>query len=210
MPSQATADSPPVPPENEVRRIARMYFDLGFFPFQLPVGQKRPPLPRYTGRKSLRPIDDEILADIARIPAAANLGISLPVGTVAVDVDTYGTKTGGSTLVAYESDLGPLPRTWHSTRRGPQPLDGPERTGVYFFQLPEWAVPNPEDPPTIPDIGGDIEVAHYGSKYVTVAPSTVDDQAYRWYGPDGKPTELPPSVTELPILSDAWTKALLS
>ncbi|MFG1784626.1 bifunctional DNA primase/polymerase [Rhodococcus oryzae] len=192
-----------------IQQFARAYMDLGYFPFALPVDAKNPPRERYTGRRAHRPTDAEILADIAQIPMRANLGISVPVGVVLLDVDTYAAKTGGTKLCELEAELGALPKTWHSTRRGPQASDGPTRSAIYAYQLPAHAIPDSEDPPSIADIGGCIEVVHYGNRYLVVAPSVVDGMAYQWFDPNGSPCTLPGYVDELPVLTNAWTEHLL-
>lgn len=188
---------------------ARALFDAGYFPFALPANEKTPPRRNYTGWRQ-RPSDEQILEHIAQIPPDANVGASLPVGTVGLDVDTYAGKAGGSRIVELEKTLGPLPPTTYSTRRGPQPIRGDQRSAIYLFQLPAHVVPNPSEPPRLHDVGDSVETVYFGLRYLAVAPSSVDGMHYSWYLPDGTPTSTPPLVTDLPVLPDLWAEYLLS
>ncbi|OZD57582.1 hypothetical protein CH263_25670 [Rhodococcus sp. 06-1059B-a] len=198
---------------NPVQQAAKRLFDCGFFPFRLPPGEKKPPLPNYTGWKE-RPSDEQILRDIAETGAHCNLGISLPPGVVAIDIDSYDDegakpKTGGATITDLETELGPLPATTYSTRRGPQAITGPTRSAIYLYQLPQWAVPDPDAPPKLHDVGPDVETIHYGFRYMAAGPSVKDGMRYRWYAPSGIES-VPPLVTTLPVLSDSWVDHLLT
>lgn len=195
---------------NPNQEAARALFEAGFFPFRLPANEKKPPQVGYTGRKTVRPPDEQILADIAQIPADANIGASLPVGVIGIDIDTYDGKAGGSHITALEQFLGPLPPTYFSTRRGPQNPTGPTRSGQYLYQAPNWAIPEPSEPPRFRDIPPAVEIIHYGHRYMATAPSTVDGLTYQWYRPDGEAVSGPPDVTLLPVLPDAWTEHLLA
>ncbi|UGT63948.1 bifunctional DNA primase/polymerase [Nocardia asteroides] len=194
---------------NDVQRAAREYFERGYWPIPL-VGEsgdgsrspKSPAIAGYHGYR--RPDDAEVLAMIETIRLGSALGISLPVGVVGIDVDTYGEKQGGTTLCALEAELGPLPPTWHSTRRGPQPPTGTARSAIYLFQLPPEAFASSDYPKLRSTLGDNIEVVQYHERVIACAPTVLEGMAYRWYGLDGAPAELPPDVGDLPVLPVAW------
>ncbi len=127
---------------------------------------------------------------------AVNLGLRLPPVVLGLDVDNYDDKTGAATLAEREAAWGPLPATWRATSRD----DG--ISGIALFRVPPklcW--------PT--DAGPGIEVIRYGHRYVVAPPSQhPEDRTYRWIGPDGAETVMPPRLGDLPELPVSWVMGL--
>ena len=194
------------------RETAECLHNLGYFPFPLVPGTKRPAVRGFFGHS--RPDNATITTAIAAIGERTPLAISLPLGVIGLDVDSYasgdGHKTGGTALCALESQLGPLPDTWLSTRRGPQPKTGPARTGIYLFQLPAWMVTADTEGlvKLVSAAAPGIELIQYHERFLVCAPTVLDAMTYRWYHPTAGDSPLPPPVEELPVLPAAWAQHL--
>src|SRR3954467_1174890 len=102
---------------------AKDYYEAGYFPIPLPEGKKFPPP---DGTPNDLEYNDKLLDDwlggvyhsLKGKPDRQdwrhkNIGCIVPDGTVVFDVDGTAAK---ETLREMESQLGPLPRTWMSTR----------------------------------------------------------------------------------------------
>lgn len=169
------------------------YIEHGATPFPLPDRKKFPPPCGVTGHtKDLT--QDEIRAFWEGVSGSENVGIRVPDNVIVIDVDHYGEKTGADTLKALENELGELPPTWSSTRRG---ADSVSRK--YFFSVPtgkRWKSP-----------GKDIDIIQHTHRYAVVFPSVVDGLKEEWYGPDGQPCEIP-SFAALPALPESWVDRL--
>lgn len=208
------------------RETARRLWDLGWWPLTVKTDTKAPAVRGHSGHS--RPSTGEMEAWLDTVADGAALAVSMPIGVVGLDVDTYAApdgsgaaKRGGAELQRLESELGPLPETWMSTRRGPQPSTGPERTGIYFFQLPAWAVQSDSEElvklQSAPAPG--IETVQYHERIAVCCPTVLDGMPYRWYGPrdrtdlwdvvDGaRWRALPPRPEDLPVLPLTWVQAL--
>jgi hypothetical protein len=158
------------------------------------------------------------------------IALSVPLGVIGLDIDTYITgesdddtdKRGGTELTRLENELGILPPTWMSTRRGPQMSFGETRTGIYLFQLPAWAVQadGEELVKFLSAPAPGIETIQYHERIAVCYPTVLDDMPYRWYGPtdrldmyENDPNvvpwhEMPVSPNELPVLPIEWTQYL--
>lgn len=209
LPVQAEAVS--FTPADDIQRVAAEYRARGYWPVPVRDGVKSPKLRGYIGYH--RKPDTEVLEDLKRLQDGDALGISLPVGVIAIDVDTYtkhgadGTvteKAGGTELVRLEDELGPLPAGVYSTRRGRQPLEGPERSAQYFFQLPPEAFYGSRYPKLSSVLAPNIEVIQYHERFAMAAPTILDGMAYQFYDADGTERDMIPAVEELPVLPIAW------
>lgn len=188
--------------------VAWEIWDRGFFPFPLVPGTKRPAVKEYVGHSRKRP--EEIREDINTIAPDTNLGMSLPLGTLGIDVDTREGKPGGETLSMLLDQLGPLPETVVSTRRG-KPSDNPrDFNGIKLYQLPAWAVhgDNEDLVKMVSILGPGVEIIQYHERHIAIYPTVLDDLPYLWWYPDGTSSFLPPSVEDLPILPDEWVHHL--
>lgn len=188
---------------------ARAYFLAGWSPLPLPPAKKAYPPTGYTGGKG-RAVEPSQLNFWVVKKADGNVALRMPPTLLGIDVDHYGDKTGGLTLIAAEEEWGPLPLTWRATSR----TDG--ISGIRLFRIPEglaW-------PGQLPQ-GGGIELCRWDHRYVIVAPSIHPDTGnqYHWYSPDGAQTSASevegegwefPSLDELPELPESWVKGLTS
>lgn len=169
------------------------YIEHGATPFPLPDRKKFPPPCGVTGNtKDLT--DEEIRAFWEDVSGSENVGVRVPDDVIVIDVDHYGEKTGADTLKALEGELGELPPTWSSTRRG-----GNSLSRKFFFSVPtgkRWKSP-----------GTDIDIIQHTHRYAVVFPSVVDGLKEKWYGPDGQPCEVP-SFAALPALPESWVDRL--
>lgn len=158
-------------------------------------GDKRPNLEGVTGHTGdqLSPEKSRELSETPR-HAYCNLGLRLPRGFVGVDVDDYGTKTGGTTLRNLEELYGPLPKGPYSTARGPGV------SGIRIFRTDD-------DLDFEPEFGPEIEAIRFAHRFVVAWPSTHHTgSTYRWYHADGTPYpegEVP-RRDEFPELPASW------
>lgn len=167
----------------------------------LPVARKGPPPSGYTGWAGITPSGADVQAWCDGPQAAGNIGLRLPRGVYGLDVDAYGSKSGGAALEALQAALGPLPATWCVTSR----TDGVSGIRVFRAELPEgrrW-----RDEPA--GHGAGIEAIHFGHRYAVVWPSKhPEGGTYIWADhTDGRPVAVP-SPERLPELPAAWVEAL--
>lgn len=170
------------------------YIENGWFPLPLPSGEKQPPPLKSTGNVP-ELSDAQMQAIWESAPENCNVGLRLRDDVIAIDVDHYDTKAGADTLSELTDELGPLPKTWSTTRRG---ADSESRK--YFFLVPggcKWE----------PSAGADIDVIQSTHRYVIVFPSVVGGEREQWYAPNGKPCEIP-NADDLPDLPEAWVAFL--
>lgn len=162
----------------------------------IPEGQKFPPPPGTTGNRPMA-TNDEIRALWVGVSGSSNLAWWLPDNVIVPDVDHgYNGKTGADTLKALEEDLGELPPTWSTTRRGAD-----SKSRKMFYIVPEgfkWHA----------KAGKDIDIIQRSHRYVIVAPSVVDGLAEQWYRPDGTPSDRAPLIEELAALPEKWIEHL--
>lgn len=194
------------------RAVARELWRLGYFPLVVRAQSKAPAVRGFSGHS--RPDRKRMEGYIESIGDSDPIAVSLPLGVIGVDVDTYEDKPGGVTLCALEDELGELPDTWVTTRRGAPPKRGETRTGIYLYQLPAWAVHADGEQlvKLASSFGLGIETVQYHERIAVCAPTALDGMEYRWWGPgeksggDREPVSsfLPASVTDLPVLPDAW------
>lgn len=172
----------------------------------LPKLEKNDPPRGYTGIKYIEVWPTESDLHMWSHQSSSNLGLRLPNDVIGIDVDQYikkgRPKTGHDRLVKLEQDLGQLPATWRSTRRG---YANP--SGIRFFRVPAdkaW--------PGVVDI--DVEVIQHRHRYAVVWPSVVPDtetgevMQYQWITPEGEVAIRPPAPSELPELPEAWVRHL--
>lgn len=179
--------------EHKSKEKSKEYQEQGWSaPFPLPQGLKAYPPVGVTGNVSQE--QGATLAEQAWSKSGdkANLALRLPSTVIALDVDHYGDKTGNDTLEALEQDLGPLPATWRSTKRGTE-----NPSGQRFFKVPEgfkWA----------DKAGESIDIVQMTHRYSVVWPSIVDEERYRWIDPQGNLSSSVPPLAELPELPEKW------
>lgn len=173
----------------------------------IPVGygrrRKSPPHKGYTGWTGLDPSGPDVQTWVNGREAHWNIGLHLPHGVVAVDVDAY--HGGDRTLARLTAQVGhPLPATWSSTARG---ADSASRQRLYrAYPLPGrvWM-----DHPGGHRSG--IDAVHVGHRYTVTWPSInpdADGAVYMWYDPTGEEYEGVPRLDWLTTLDDAWVAAL--
>ncbi|WP_344450834.1 bifunctional DNA primase/polymerase [Actinocorallia aurantiaca] len=163
------------------------YLDKGWEPLLLPPGEKFPPPKGRTGADGIAATRGEIEDEIRACPKG-NLGVRMPEGVVGLDVDDYGTKSGGVTLAALEAKLGPLPYSPKSSSR-----DGV--SGIRFYRVPA-------DVPLRDGLDG-IDIIKHTHRYAVVWPSLhPEGRTYRWEGDEV------PAVADLPELPAAWLEEL--
>jgi DNA polymerase I-like protein with 3'-5' exonuclease and polymerase domains/phage/plasmid-associated DNA primase len=173
----------------------------------VPPGDKFPPPSGFTGAEG---IDTDPLQLVAWAGSHAHSSIALrmPDGVIGIDVDQYlkkgVQKHGAETLDALIAELGPLPATWSSTARGD--AGGPGVSRVMLFQVPaQRYTPNLTAGGT-----GDIEIIQRHHRYIVVAPSVNPETGtvYRWYDPQGQPSDKVPGPMDLAVLPPAWVNHL--
>lgn len=171
----------------------------------LPAGQKGPPPAGFTGWAGVDPDPTEIEDWVDGPAGAGNIALRLPEGVYGLDVDAYGTKTGGEAFRAAEANLGPLPPTWLVTSRD----DG--ISGIRLFRASLPAGRRWKDEPA--GHGAGIEALHFGHRYAVVFPSlhpeTGATYLWWWESPTARASapEIP-RVDELPWLPATWIEAL--
>ena len=184
---------------------ALIYRELGWgSPFPLPKGAKCPPPKGATGREGKTPNSQQITAWRRKNPDG-NTGLRLPDGVIGIDVDAYGDKTGGRTLLEAEKRWGPLPPTVVSSSRDDRV------SGIRLYRIPE-GIELPGDIKLMMDGGtlvGDIEIIQWFHRYVVAWPSIhPSGHRYRWLDSDWNPLPRPRQVDDLPELPKAWLEGL--
>lgn len=165
--------------------------------FPLPPNAKFAP-PREVTGNFVPPSAEAIEQLWNKAPSNANIGLRMPDGVIALDVDNSDTKHGASHLRQLEAQLGSLnlsgiPR---STKRGPN-----NPAGHYLFRVPKgkkWegkACTN-------------VEILQHTHRYSVTAPSVVDGQEYKWYIGTQEIAE-PPHIKDLPELPQKWQNYLI-
>lgn len=147
-------------------------------------------------------------------PRVGNVALRYAPEVFALDIDDgYKDKTGMATIAAAEATAGALPPTWSICPRGSLHHGGhllyrwsPDAhlTGDFFKKL--------KSP------GANIDLLHCALRYSVAPGSTVpvdpDDltQGYReyvWYTPDGTPSEVGPTLDDIPVIPDDWYYEIL-
>ena len=181
--------------DNTRDRIISTYREKGYgLPLPIPVNKKAP-LPKHTFGNRPRFNDTEALATWNGFGEGANLGLRLADNVLAIDVDHgYNGKTGATRLADLEEQLGDLPPTISSTRRG---ADSQSRQ--FFYRVAPGAK-------WVGDAGKGVDIISRMYRFSTVAPSVVDGMEYQWYGVDRAPMAVEdlPRVDEIPELPEAW------
>lgn len=166
----------------------------------MPPAVKWPPPTGYTGYTGTTPSYPDIQAWTEDRPDG-NLALRLPPTIIGIDVDAYGAKTGGATLIHAQNQWGPLPATIRSTSRNDN------TSGIRLYTVPEGT-----HLATIlgfPDIGiGGIEIIQYFHRYVIAHPSIhPEGGTYQWLDEHGFVTDIP-NPDNLPPLPQRWIAEL--
>lgn len=188
-------------------RAAHLYRAAGWrgtLPIGRAPGQKSPPPNGWTGHGAPYPsgADTQAWADDPMI-RHLNIGLRAEPGTIGLDVDHYGTKTGQSTIAQLEEFLGPLPPTWVSSAR-------PAPSGIRWYRVPDHIDGRVINWPG--EAGKFVEIIQPGHRYAVVWPSTNPEAGgamYGWHCPPGTPTgHAIPSIDQLAGLPEAWVRGL--
>ena len=156
---------------------------------------KQPMVGGYHGHHGAWP-DETTIRLWARRYARANIALRLPVEMIGIDVDHYGDKHGGDTLIELERELGPLPETPVSSAR-----DGV--SGIRLF----WVSSDYAEAVWPAQAGKDIDVISWYERYVICAPSVHQTgRAYLWRNANGRSL---PRPGDLPYLPDDWCEYLV-
>jgi hypothetical protein len=164
---------------------APLYRPLWPSVIHIPEDRKKEPPTGYTGFKG-KIADNEQFAEWIDVKADRNLAVWLGFQIdlndelwviVAIDVDNYDDKLGGSQLAELVKKLGPLPDTWVSSSR----IDG--ISGIRYFRVrydPNLRLRN---------VAEHIETIYFGWRYALVWPSVVEGRQYWWFPPGVLPDE---------------------
>jgi hypothetical protein len=166
---------------------------------------KWPPVTGYTGYTGDTPSYPDIQAWTEDRPDG-NLALRLPRNVIGIDVDDYGTKTGGTTYLHALNQWGPLPATVRSTSRN-------DISGIRLYRVPEGT--HLATVLEFPELGlKHIEIIQWWHRYVTAYPSihpgdehTEPGAQYRWLDEQGFVTDIP-NPNDLPELPTRWLEAL--
>lgn len=136
-----------------------------------------------------------------------NIVLRMPQNVIGIDADQYSKKgaqkRGVDNLRKLEEQLGKLPASYRSTRRG---SDNP--SGIRFFRVPDSEAGWPGK------VCDDVETVHHGHRFAVVWPSQVPHEdtgellTYQWFTPEGNPMPGPPAINDLPLLPKAWVDFL--
>lgn len=188
-------------------QMADLYFGKGWSPLPVEPNSKRIAVDGWTGHDGEYPTRAQVREWAEGDYIAHNVGIRLPYAVIGIDVDAYGDRDGGETLVQLEQELGELPATYVSTSRD----DGLSGIRLYLVR-------------DIPKVwkgkaGPGIDVISWHYRYAVCEPSVHPSTGteYRWYLEDeadakalGEPVDKPPVPENLPYLPDAWQEFLAS
>ncbi|BBX25397.1 bifunctional DNA primase/polymerase [Mycolicibacterium alvei] len=169
----------------------------------LPPRSKTPPPSGFTGREGAWPSVEQLSQWAQIYPHDANLCLRLHEGTIGIDIDAYGSKTGAQTLDEAEKRWGVLPPTVNSSSRDDRV------SGIRLYRVP--VATELRDRIKFDDIGvGDIEILQRHHRYLICWPSVhpTTKAQYVWRDADGAVLPEPPSPEELPDLPEAWLSAL--
>ena len=173
------------------------YRDRGWSPIKLRAGTKWPPPVGFTGHNGADPSYADCLTWAEDEPGG-NIALRLPDGVIGIDVDAYGTKTGGETFAEAVRRWGPLPDAPRSSSRA----DGPV-SGIRLFRVP--AGTRLVTMLGFPELSiGDIEIIQRHHRYAVCWPSVhPEGRIYQWRGPGRAVVDLP-AADGLPDLPPAW------
>jgi putative DNA primase/helicase len=135
-----------------------------------------------------------------------NIGLRA-LAWVGIDVDDYEDKSGARGLEAAQKELGELPPTWSSTSRGQG-----QAARIHFFRVPFDADLARSEKRFNDRFGQDVDIIHRTHRYAIVAPSIhpLTGQQYRWYSPDGEPSDEIPARADIADLPEAWLDFLMN
>jgi len=186
-------------------RAAHLYRAAGWcgtLPIGRNPGEKFPPPGGWTGHGA----DYPSAADIAswlETHGHLNIGLRAEPGTIGLDIDHYGAKTGVQTLFSLEAKFGPLPLTWVSSAR-------PAPSGIRWYRVPQELDGRPINWPG--EAGPYIEIIQPGHRYAVVWPSTnphAGGAEYVWrFDEQEQSSPYVPSPAMLPELPEAWVRGL--
>lgn len=161
---------------------------------------KWPPPTGYTGYDGTTPSYPDIQAWTEDRPDG-NLALRLPPTIIGIDVDAYGTKTGGATFIHAQKLWGTLPPTIRSTSRDDN------TSGIRLYTVPEGT--HLATVLGFPEYGiGGIEIIQYFHRYVVAYPSIhPEGGTYHWLDEQGFHTDIP-NPNDLPPLPGEWIDAL--
>lgn len=180
-------------PESPYKTYAIQYYERGQQP--VPANGKTLLARDVTGWNG-RDISRADIQYFSEEHPSANVALRLPSDILGIDVDNYDGKVGAQTIAELEARLGPLPPTISSTSRD----DGVSR--IRLFRIPtgkrRWK--NLQD----------VEMIHYGHRYVVVYPSVhpVTGKQYRWYDKDGNLLDGLPDFSQVAELPEEWLNEL--
>jgi hypothetical protein len=179
---------------------AEEYVGTGWMPLPVLFGSKAPAVAGYHGRNPYA--SPALVRKWIRTWHDANVAIRLPKYIIGIDVDHYGSKRGGDTLIELERELGKLPPTYLLTSRNAP-------SGIRLYRVPEdinWKA----------HAGDSIDVISWYERYAIAAPSvhSGSGREYKWYRERKSDTGLQrvqtgiPSVTRIPDLPESWVEYL--
>jgi hypothetical protein len=142
-----------------------------------------------------------------------NIGLRMPHGMIALDIDAYDGKPGAKSLAALEKSLGKLPPTFCSTSRGDGKKPGDSRI-MYFWLPEEYRDYKMHDKPKGND--GGIEIIQEHHRHANVYPSThvKTKKVYQWYQAADSTEEVAeddvwfPEPSQAATLPVAWAEYL--
>jgi hypothetical protein len=174
----------------------QVYLDAGWRRVvPTPYATKAPVPTGYTGYDGLVPSG----ADLAEwaMHGVNNIAMVMDDGDVGIDVDHYGEKTGGVTLLTLINECGPLPATWMAFNR-----DDDTISGIRLFTIPPGIR-------LVTKMAG-IDFIQRHHRYAMVWPSVhPDGRIYRWrHTATGEVRSTPPLRSEIPALPDRGVERL--
>jgi len=188
-------------------RAAHLYRAAGWrgtLPIGKLPGEKFPPPgnrnQHWTGHDAPYPSTADV-ASWSETHGHLNIGLRAEPGTIGLDVDHYGAKTGADTLRYLEAQYGPLPPTWVSSAR-------PAPSGIRWYRVPNAIDGRPVNWPG--EAGAFIEIIQPGHRYAVVWPSTnphASGAEYEWRHEWGWNGDVP-RPNQLAELPEAWVRGL--
>lgn len=165
-------------------------------------GTKSPPPEGFTGHDGADPSYPDVLQWSELCPEG-NLALRLPDGVIGIDVDAYGTKTGGQTLAEAERRWGPLPDGPRSSSRADDPV-----SGIRLFRVP--AGTRLVSMLGFPELSiGDVEIIQRHHRYAVCWPSVhPEGRIYWWRNAQGQLLGIP-ELAEIPELPPEWLTGMV-